>query len=180
MNEDQSYCTFLARGIHCGVPVERVREIISDQRVTHVPLAHPSVRGLINLRGQILTVVDVARTLGINPANEECDLHAIPRFHMIADAGRELISMCVDEMGPVITPQLDELEPIPPNVEPEAAEAIVAAARLPEHLVLLLDLDRVHRARGLHRLAGASAPKPTEALPKPKHDTTTDRTESHS
>jgi purine-binding chemotaxis protein CheW len=155
-----SYCTFVVRGACCGVPIDRIREIVSDQAITPVPRAHRAVRGLINLRGQILTVVDVGRWIRMSPHQLESPGQPVPRFHLIADVGREMISMCVDEMGPVLSPSSDELEPIPANVDQEAAGLITAAARMPEGLVLLLDLDR------MGHMKGAAVNRPAETRPR--------------
>ncbi len=146
MKEMESYCTFLVRGNRCGVPVKQVREIVCDQDVTPVPLAHEAVRGLINLRGQILTVVDVGRWMRL-PKRSDID-PSPARFHMIIDLGREMVSLCVDAMGPVIVPMPEQLEPIPSSVEPHAAETILAVARMPDETVLLLCLDRLREMKG--------------------------------
>jgi purine-binding chemotaxis protein CheW len=146
MQETESYCTFLVRGSRCGVPVRQVREIVCDQALTPVPLAHEAVRGLINLRGQILTVVDVGRWMRL-PNRGETD-PSPARFHLIVDLGREMVSLCVEAMGPVIMPLPEQLEPIPAGVEPHAAEMIQAAARMPDETVMLLRLDRLRDMKG--------------------------------
>jgi purine-binding chemotaxis protein CheW len=152
MKEMESYCTFFVRGSRCGVPVQQVREIVCDQAVTPVPLAHEAVRGLINLRGQILTVVDVGRWMRL-PMRGESELRPA-RFHLIVDLGREMVSLCVDAMGPVITPMPDQLESIPPSVEPHAAEMILAAARMPDETVMILCLDRLRELKGTIKRPG--------------------------
>lgn len=136
----ESYCTFSVCGVTCGVPVTRVRGIVSDQPITPVPLAHWSVRGLINLRGQILSVIDIGGLMGLSPAEST---ESPGRFHVIAETGAELISLTVDEMGPVVTVQSDQMELPPSNLDSSAAQIIVAAARLPQNVLLLLDLNRV-------------------------------------
>ena len=146
MKETESYCTFLVRGSHCGVPVTQVREIVCDQTVTPVPLSHEAVRGLINLRGQILTVVDVGRWMRL-PTRGQTD-GTPARFHLIVDLGREMVSLCVDAMGPVILPTPEQLEPIPSSVDSRAAEMILAAARMPDETVMLLRLDRLREMKG--------------------------------
>ena len=153
MSELESYCTFLVGGAACGVPVPYVREIVSDQTITPVPLSHEAISGLINLRGQILTVVDVGRWLRLHQPLAS-DPQRGARFHLIADLGGESISLCVDEMGPVITPQRDELESVPTHVDREAASRIKAVARMSEQLVMLLDLDRLKEMR---RVIGKTA-----------------------
>ena len=148
MNESEAYCTFSVRGTSCGVPVARVREIVCDQPITPVPLAHEAVTGLINLRGQILTVFDVKLWLRLKQAKGTPSQHA-SRFHLIVDLGREIVSLSVDEMGPVLNPAPHELEPIPANLDPEIADRITAAARMPDNVVLLMDLERLRSLNGV-------------------------------
>ena len=148
MTESESYCTFSVRGTNCGVPVARVREIVCDQPITPVPLAHEAVTGLINLRGQILTVFDVRRWLRLEQPEGASAEHS-SRFHLIVDLGREIVSLSVDEMGPVLNPAPHELEPIPANLDPEIAERITAAARMPDSVVLLMDLERLRSLDGM-------------------------------
>ena len=73
MADQHQYCTFLLDGYHFGIDVLRVREIIRFQNMTHVPLAHTVVRGLINLRGQIVTAIDLRRRLDLpdRPAGQQ-------------------------------------------------------------------------------------------------------------
>jgi purine-binding chemotaxis protein CheW len=146
MSELESYCTFNVGTACCGVSVSHVREIVSHQEITPVPLSHDAISGLINLRGQILAVVDVARWLRLpGTAAEKPDRR--PACHLIADLGGEAISLCVDEMGPVITPQRNELDRVPSHVDREAAARIQAVARMPDNLVMLLDLERLKQMR---------------------------------
>lgn len=146
MSQLESYCTFNVGTASCGVPVSHVREIVCDQAITPVPLSHEAISGLINLRGQILTVVDVARWLRLASIAAEIS-DSRPRFHLIADLGGETISLCVDEMGPVITPQRNELDGVPSHVDREAAARIQAVARMPDNVVLLLDLESLKQMR---------------------------------
>ena len=161
-----SFCTFSVAGTRCGVPVGRVREVVCDQPVTPVPQAHHSIRGLINLRGQILTVIDVARRLRLDSKSDANTGDAPPRFHLIADSGREMISMCVDEMGIVIHPESHEIERVTTNIDPEAAAAITGIARLPDEIVLLLDLDQIQDPQALMRSARKAMP-PAQSSVRP-------------
>ena len=63
MTDERQYCTFYLDGHYFGIDVRKVQEVIRYQEMTRVPLAHPVVRGLINLRGQIVTAIDLRRRL---------------------------------------------------------------------------------------------------------------------
>jgi purine-binding chemotaxis protein CheW len=67
MNETRQYCTFHLDGLFFGVEVSQVQEVLRYQDMTRVPLAPPMVRGLINLRGQIVTAFDLRQRLGMPP-----------------------------------------------------------------------------------------------------------------
>ena len=167
--ESESYCSFTVCGSVCAVPVTRVHEIVCDQPVTPVPLSHESVRGLINLRGQILSVLDLGQMMGDAPDGPMPD-GSTPdgstpdgptpdgptpdgptpdgptprgRYHVIVEIKDEFISLLVDEMGPVVTLQTQQMESPPGNLEESVARLIESVARLPEDLLFILDLPRV-------------------------------------
>jgi len=146
MNEqsvNSEYCTFRVGEVFCGVRVDDVREIVSDLTVTPVPLASEMIAGVINLRGQILTVVDMCRwlQLGETPAD------LCSRFHLLADIGNEFVSLWVDEMGPVIRPVDEEIERVPGHLDPSVASRVEAVARMEEQIVLLLRLEELKELR---------------------------------
>jgi purine-binding chemotaxis protein CheW len=136
----ESYCSFAVRGSLCSVPVTRVREIVCDQPITPVPLSHETVRGLINLRGQILSVLDLGEMMGI-AADEGVKSQA--RYHVVVELEDESISLLVDEMGPVVTPQASQIETPPGNLQASIAGLIESVARLSEDLIFILDIQKV-------------------------------------
>lgn len=126
------------------MPVTRVHEIVCDQPVTPVPLSHESVRGLINLRGQILSVLDLGQMMGDAPDGPTPDEStARGRYHVIVEIKHEFVSLLVDEMGPVVTLQTQQMERPPGNLQESVARLIESVARLPEDLLFILDLQRV-------------------------------------
>src|SRR5258708_39651011 len=101
MPADRSYCTFYLDDIFFGVEVEKVQEVVCYQEMTRVPLAPPGVRGLINLRGQIVTALDLRRRLelperpaGRNPDDVEVRVgHQHPRLLVATLGGPQGASM---------------------------------------------------------------------------------------
>ena len=75
------YCTFFVEGLYFGVDVRHVQEVLRAQPMTHVPLAHDVVRGLINLRGQILTAVDMRERLGLGGQEPEETINVVVTNH---------------------------------------------------------------------------------------------------
>src|SRR5947209_10999500 len=97
MASDRQYCTFTVDGHHFGVDVLKVQEIIRYQEMTRVPLAHPVVRGLINLRGQIVTAIDLRRRLDLpdRPPDQ------LP-VNVVVKTDDGAVSLLVDEIGDVL------------------------------------------------------------------------------
>src|ERR1700730_3115405 len=97
MAEEHQYCTFFVDGHYFGVDVLKVQEIIRYQEMTRVPLAPPVVRGLINLRGQIVTALDLRRRLELRerPAEQQ-------PVNVVVQTDDGAVSLLVDEIGDVL------------------------------------------------------------------------------
>ncbi|HYO84932.1 MAG TPA: chemotaxis protein CheW [Dermatophilaceae bacterium] len=131
------YCTFRLGGHLFGVPVATVQEVLRQQEVTVVPLAPPAVSGLINLRGQIVTTVDLRRQLGL-PAREG----SARATNVVVRNGDGATSLLVDEIGDVVEPDLDRFEAPPQTVPARVRRLVTAVCRLDHDLMLVLDTDR--------------------------------------
>jgi purine-binding chemotaxis protein CheW len=131
-------CTFVLAGHAFGVPVGRVQEVIRHQAMTQVPLAPPIARGLINLRGQIVTALDLRVPLELPPAAPG----ALP-MNVVVRTGGDLVSLLVDEIGDVIEVTADRFEPPPETLTGPARELIRGAFKLDDRLLLILDTDKV-------------------------------------
>ncbi len=131
------YCTFLLDGHLFAIPVESVQEVLKAQELTDVPLAPPEVSGLINLRGQIVTTVDLRARLGL-PAREP----DAPTVNVVVrNANAEVVSLRVDEIGDVLDPPEDTFE-APPETVPASVRALVkGVCKLDRRLMLVLDTD---------------------------------------
>lgn len=131
------YCSFRLAHLTFGVEVERVQEVMRSQTLTPVPLADPIVRGLINLRGQIVTALDLRRRLELpERAAEEQPMNIVVR----AAAGE--LSLLVDAIGDVVDVDDQDFERPPETVEGVARELITGAYKLTDRLLLVLDTDR--------------------------------------
>ncbi len=137
--QTQQYSTFRLDRHLFGIEVENVQEIIRPQEVTPVPLAPPEVRGLINLRGQIVTAVDLRRRLGLPPAVAElAPMNVVLR----AEQGGA-VSLLVDSIGEVLEVGDETYESPPETLRGAARELIRGAYKLPVGLLLVLNLERV-------------------------------------
>lgn len=138
MNSEHQYCTFFLDGYYFGIDVLRVQEVIRYQPITRAPLAHPVVRGLINLRGQIVTALDLRRRLALPgpPAG------TLPTNVVIHTEDGPL-SLLVDEIGDILTVPETAFEPPPETLRGQAREFICGAYKLEPRLLLILSLDRL-------------------------------------
>lgn len=138
MSINNQYCTFQLDNLFFGVEVQKVQEVIRYQEMTRVPLASPVVRGLINLRGQIVTAIDLRCRLELKPLPEgRLPMNVVVR----TDDGP--ISLLVDEIGDVLEVNANTFERPPETLKGEARELIRGAYKLKDRLLLTLDTERV-------------------------------------
>jgi purine-binding chemotaxis protein CheW len=125
-------------GGHCfGVEVLRVQEVIRHQEMTRVPLAPAVVRGLINLRGQIVTAIDLRRRLEM-PDRSDSE----PPVNVVIQTDDGAVSLLVDEIGDVLEVPEEAFERPPEALRGTARELIRGAYKLDGRLLLILDTDR--------------------------------------
>ena len=138
MTDEHQFCTFYLDGLYFGVEVEKVQEVIRHLDLTAVPLAPPVVRGLINLRGQIVTAFDLRRRLGMpeRPGDAK-PMNVVVRTH------DGVGSLLVDEIGDVQTVDPETFENPPENLTGVARELIIGVFKLKDRLLLLLDTEKV-------------------------------------
>jgi purine-binding chemotaxis protein CheW len=142
MSTLQQYCTFTLDGFLVGVEVSRVQEIIRYQEMTPVPLAHRVVRGLINLRGQIVTALDLRRRLEL----PERAASAFPT-NVVVRTEDGAVSFLVDEIGDVVEVDDTSFERPPETLRGVARQLITGAHKLSDRLLLVLDAERAASLR---------------------------------
>jgi purine-binding chemotaxis protein CheW len=135
--QSRQLCTFWLDGLTFGVDVRHVQEVLRFQELTVVPLAPESVHGLINLRGQIVTAIDLRTRLAL-PAREDGTLP----MNVIVRTNGEVQSLLVDDIGDVIDTSGYELEATPANLPPAVRDVLHGVLSLPETILLVLDPDR--------------------------------------
>jgi len=137
MSETKQYATFHLDGLFLGVEVRQVQEVIRYQPMTPVPLAPAMIRGLINLRGQIVTAVDLRRRLSLPPlAGDRRPMNVVVR----SDDGA--VSLLVDEIGDVVEVQDDAYERPPETLQESARELVTGVYKLRDRLLLVLNTER--------------------------------------
>ena len=143
MEDDRQYCTFYVAGYYFGVDVLKVQEVIRHQEMTRVPLAPLVVRGLINLRGQIVTAIDLRRRLELDdrPADQ------LP-VNVVVHPDDGAVSLLVDEIGDVVEVSEKDFERPPETLSRTARELIRGAYKLANRLLLILDTERTVNLAG--------------------------------
>jgi len=132
---DGRYCTFMLADLHLGVPVSAVQEVIRAQVRTQVPLVSPVIDGLINLRGVIVTTIDLRRRVGLPPAPSEIE----PMNVVIRYDDDSVVSILVDEIRDVIDIGDVELEAVPATVHGACRDLVTGIHKRDGSLLLILD-----------------------------------------
>jgi purine-binding chemotaxis protein CheW len=135
------YCTFLLDGHHFGVDVASVQEVLKQQELTPVPLAGREVAGLINLRGQIVTTLDLRSRLGLP---ERPPGSASVSVVVLAPDGAP-VSLVVDRIGDVLHVDRAWIEAPPDTVPADVRELVSGICKLDDRLMLLLDTEKAIR-----------------------------------
>jgi purine-binding chemotaxis protein CheW len=130
-------CTFFVDGMLFGVDVTHVQEVIRYQEMTAVPLAAATVRGLINLRGQIVTAIDMRARLGLAPRDGELPMN------VVTTTPDGIVSFLVDEIGDVLEVDERTFERTPETLNATFRELVRGVFKLESRLLLLLDAERV-------------------------------------
>jgi len=137
MNDKKQLSTFFVDRLFFGVEVEKVQEVIRYQEMTRVPLAPPVIQGLINLRGQIVTAVDLRRRLCLSErAATDLPMNVVVRY----DDGA--VSLLVDEIGDVLEVDEETFEQPPDTLDNRARELIRGVYKLEGRLLHVLDAEK--------------------------------------
>ena len=136
--DERVFVTLTVADQLCGVPVQAVRDVLGEQVITRIPLAPPEIAGSLNLRGRIVTAIDLRRRLGLPAAPA-----GMPRMSVVAEQGSELYALLVDQVSEVLSLPADTFERNPPTLPAEWAAHSVGIHRLADRLMVVLDVGRV-------------------------------------
>ena len=137
------FSTFFVADLFFGVDVLRVQEVLRFQQMTRVPQAPEVIEGLINLRGQIVTAIDMRRRLRLPPrAGDQTPMN------MVVRTGEGAVSLLVDEIGDVLDVDESTYERPPENLDAAARELIQGVYKLKDRLLLILDAERTVELAG--------------------------------
>ena len=135
----EMFLTLTVAGQLCGVPVLAVRDVLGAQAITRIPLAPAEVAGSLNLRGRIVTAVDLRRRLGLALREDG----ARGAMSVVVERDGELYSLLADEVGEVLPLPRADRACNPPTLDPLWREVSEGVHRLGERLLILLDVERI-------------------------------------
>jgi len=131
------FCTFYLDGLLFGVELKKVQEVVRSLEMTQVPLAPAVVSGLINLRGQIVTAIDLRRQLELPPRPAGATV-----VNVVVRSEDGAVSLLVDEIGDVVEVKEDTFEPPPETLRGAVRNVIRGVHKLNARLMHLLDTEK--------------------------------------
>jgi purine-binding chemotaxis protein CheW len=147
--DTRQYSTFWVAGMFFGIEVLKVQEVLRYQEMTRVPLAHGVIEGLINLRGQIVTAVDMRRRLNMAPRTD-----GVTPANIVVRSDEGAVSLLVDEISDVLEMNRGAYEPPPQSLPPEQRDLIEGLYQLDKRLLLILNTERVLQIQASQAQAG--------------------------
>ena len=137
-DEERIFVTLTVADQLCGVPVLGVRDILGEHKITRIPLAPTEIAGSLNLRGRIVTAIDLRRRLRLPlPPTEQ------PRMSVVAEQGGELYALLVDQVSEVMSLKASAFERNPPTLPAAWAQFSTGIYRLDNRLMVVLDVSKL-------------------------------------
>jgi len=151
MTDPKQFCTFYINDTLFGIEVLTVQEVLRYQEMTEVPLAAPEIKGLINLRGQIITAIDLRTRMQLPP--READQKPI---NVVVRTNDEVISFLVDSIGDVLEVDEETFEEAPSTVDDSTRELVTGVYKLDGKLLMILDTAKAANVSTSEGLASSS------------------------
>jgi purine-binding chemotaxis protein CheW len=137
-NDRREFVTVTIADQIFGIPVLSVRDVLGPQKITRVPLAQPEVVGALNLRGRIVTAIDVRRRLNLPARPKE-----MTGMSVVVEHRGEPYSLMIDAVGEVLSLPADAFERSPPTLNPRWRDVSSGIYRLDGRLLVVLDVERL-------------------------------------
>ena len=126
-----------------GIPVLQVQDVLGEQKLARIPLASPEVAGALNLRGRIVTAIDVKKKLGLIPDHEDSFEKNQKSMSVVIEHEHELYSLIIDKVGYVLSLNDKDYEPSPATLDPVWRDVSDGIYRLNERLLVVLDVSKL-------------------------------------
>ena len=133
-----------------GLELLRVKEVIRMRQITWLPRAPHCVKGIINLRGEVIAIIDLRDRLGLSSIEQT----ATTRVIVVEVEGRS-VGVVVDSASQVVRVPANQFDPAPPVMGKAAGEFIIGVGKIGEKLIILIDVDRILSVEELSQIAGS-------------------------
>jgi purine-binding chemotaxis protein CheW len=137
-SKDIEFATFYVGGALCGIDILNIQEINKNFEITKVPQALDYVEGILNLRGRIVTIIDLGKKLGLEPVNKDKD-----NRNIIVNSDDEHIGLLVNSISDVVLAQESDIEPAPSNIGGAKGKFFQGVLKTETQLIGILDIDEV-------------------------------------
>ena len=137
-SNDLEFSTFYVGGALCGINILNIQEINKHFEITKVPQAVDYIKGILNLRGRIVTIIDLGKKLGLDPVTKDKD-----NRNIIVNSEEEHIGLLVDAISDVVLAQQDDIEPAPSNIGGVKGKFFQGVLKTENQLIGILDIDEV-------------------------------------
>ncbi len=134
--ETLPFITFYLESFLFGISAEKVVEINKDLEITPVPLAPPYILGIMNLRGQIITVINLAKKINFNRESK-------PTLNLILRNQDEIASFVIDRISDIMEIPVIKLEEPPEKIEGLSKEYVEKIYQLPDKLLIILHIEKL-------------------------------------
>lgn len=134
----KEFLTVFIAGQRFGIPILQVQDVLGSQKVTKVPLAPPEIAGSLNLRGRIVTAIDVRKRLGVSSEHDDRK-----QMSVVVEHENELYSLIIDRVGDVLHLDDAEFENNPPTLDPVWRSISFGIYRLESDLLVVLDVPKL-------------------------------------
>lgn len=137
-SKDLEFSTFYVGGALCGINILNIQEINKHFEITTVPQASDYIEGILNLRGRIVTIIDLGKKIGLAPVNKDKD-----NRNIIVNSEDEHIGLLVDAISDVILAKQEDIEPPPSNIGGVKGKYFQGVLKTKTQLVGILDINEV-------------------------------------
>ena len=134
--EVNQYCTFYVGDYYLGIEISFVQEVLKEQNISYVPLASNNVRGLINLRGKIITAIDMWSMLKIEKKSDS-------EMNMVVRTSNGTFSFVVEKIGEILEVSKDKYQSIPSHINDYMKTMLTGVYQLEDELLLLVNLNQI-------------------------------------
>lgn len=128
-----------------GIPILQVQDVLGSQKITRIPLAPPAIAGSLNLRGRIVTAIDVRACLGMPPLQRD---KGAQEMSVVVESQGELYSLMIDKVGDVLSVDNADFEKSPATLDPQWRAVCQGIYRLKGSLLVILDVPKLLEGLG--------------------------------